>query len=811
MVWKNFIHYLINKYLKNYIERLDYEKLKLSFKNGHVLLDNLRLKPEALAYLNIPATVAVGYIEQLQITIPWMHLTSKPTEVNINGLYLLIVPKSELSQDLNEHYSDKMTRVQQKLENLRKSNPDNGKIHNKETPFVEKMRLQIMQNLVITIQNVHISYEMKSSTKLGHPFSFGITLHYLELRTANDARLNRRIEGNTLLVYKIKEMKFLSLYWNIKCKSRLDMPFKDVLDDLRSKIATDHHIPNDVEMNYILRPMNLVIECIVVLKPKESYYERSRVYCDIQVEQVSVFINSEQISDILAFIKVQKYTTFFDRCREYRQLLMQESLGFEPVTSEQKQRIHFLETKLDVFNLAYIKYKVETEINILFPPTKEVQTSMNNSTHQHRWKSLSKMKHGFNHITKVIDQVKTTIAATAAAYNQNEQGYFYEDLPKIDVELILNKADLNIISSNTNIEQNDERIAYICVTDIWMTVKRMSVSRSIECLIDLQTTHIYGMQSNREQRPILIMGRISSFSPFLHVEFELFPVDKKCDYRLQLIIQPLKVFYNHAIVNWLVDCFSTRDNLVSYPQEQIKQTTNVELLQNLSPKKVFDININFKGAALSFRQNDISQQHFSTLRVQFNELILKTCFDKKIDDNNLFQENVEERQFYAKYQFELSDLRIVYSDSNKNHLYILQRTPLIDICFYKCNYSNHPTLTKWRIGAKVALGDIQLSKAVLNKLMPLLQFLPTLHSKITIIIRRINRYFVIFSPRTSMTVDMRIYNCCLRYLMYPQTSIRTDFHIWFSKARDNDSTDRNAIITLTNPTIIRYNSSAIQQ
>jgi hypothetical protein len=68
MVWKNFIHYLINKYLKNYIERLDYEKLKLSLKNGqsfflffrfvdsfsvsliigNVLLENLRLKPEAL-------------------------------------------------------------------------------------------------------------------------------------------------------------------------------------------------------------------------------------------------------------------------------------------------------------------------------------------------------------------------------------------------------------------------------------------------------------------------------------------------------------------------------------------------------------------------------------------------------------------------------------------------------------------------------------------------------------------------------------------------------------------------------------------
>jgi len=58
---------------------------------------------------------------------------------------------------------------------------DNGTFDNKEMAFVERMRIQVMQNLVLKIHNLHISYEMKSPTKLGHPFSFGITFHYLEL------------------------------------------------------------------------------------------------------------------------------------------------------------------------------------------------------------------------------------------------------------------------------------------------------------------------------------------------------------------------------------------------------------------------------------------------------------------------------------------------------------------------------------------------------------------------------------------------------------------------------------------------------
>jgi hypothetical protein len=43
------------------------------------------------------------------------------------------------------------------------------------------MRLQIMRNLEITIHNLHISYETISTTKLGHPFSFGLTIYHLEM------------------------------------------------------------------------------------------------------------------------------------------------------------------------------------------------------------------------------------------------------------------------------------------------------------------------------------------------------------------------------------------------------------------------------------------------------------------------------------------------------------------------------------------------------------------------------------------------------------------------------------------------------
>ncbi len=58
---------------------------------------------------------------------------------------------------------------------------ENKKLDEKETTFFERMRLQMMQNIELILENLHISYETKSTTKLGHPFSFGVTFSYLKL------------------------------------------------------------------------------------------------------------------------------------------------------------------------------------------------------------------------------------------------------------------------------------------------------------------------------------------------------------------------------------------------------------------------------------------------------------------------------------------------------------------------------------------------------------------------------------------------------------------------------------------------------
>jgi hypothetical protein len=59
--------------------------------------------------------------------------------------------------------------------------------------------------------------------------------------------------------------------------------------------------------------------------------------------------------------------------------------------------------------------------------------------------------------------------------------------------------------------------------------------------MDLQTIRIFGMC---HEQSMLLLEMLPSTSPHLHVEFELFPLDQKSDYRLHMDIEPLKIIYD---------------------------------------------------------------------------------------------------------------------------------------------------------------------------------------------------------------------------------------------------------------------------
>lgn len=61
--------YYLNNYLGKYVYGLDPQSLKISVFKGDVVLRNLKLKPEALADLDLPITVKSGLIGSLTLKV----------------------------------------------------------------------------------------------------------------------------------------------------------------------------------------------------------------------------------------------------------------------------------------------------------------------------------------------------------------------------------------------------------------------------------------------------------------------------------------------------------------------------------------------------------------------------------------------------------------------------------------------------------------------------------------------------------------------------------------------------------------------
>ena len=52
------------------------------------------------------------------------------------------------------------------------------------------------------------------------------------------------------------------------------------------------------------------------------------------------------------------------------------------------------------------------------------------------------------------------------------------------------------------------------------------------------------MQTDHQQRPLLVNAVSTSFFSLIHSELELAPLDKKSDYRFHLVIEPLQIAYD---------------------------------------------------------------------------------------------------------------------------------------------------------------------------------------------------------------------------------------------------------------------------
>ncbi|KAL9059489.1 MAG: hypothetical protein Q9162_001187 [Coniocarpon cinnabarinum] len=209
---------LLNRFLGLYVKNFDPKQLSIGIWNNEVKLRNLELRKEALDQLKLPLNVIEGHVGELTLLIPLSNLRGKPVRVNIEDVNVLAVPREDVDLDPEEERNRKHRIKMEKLESaeLLKQRNNEGlskEEQQKQQSFVTSLTTAIVDNLQVTIKNIHVRYEDVISNP-GHPFAAGLILHELSAVSTNDQWQPTFIQSSSDTTHKLAKLEALAFYWD---------------------------------------------------------------------------------------------------------------------------------------------------------------------------------------------------------------------------------------------------------------------------------------------------------------------------------------------------------------------------------------------------------------------------------------------------------------------------------------------------------------------------------------------------------------------------------------------------------------------
>jgi vacuolar protein sorting-associated protein 13A/C len=313
---------LLNRFLGMYVKNFDAKQLNVGIWSGDVKLRNLELRREALDQLHLPVNVVEGHLGQLTLAIPWSNLRGKPVSVKIEDVFLLAAPKEEADYNAEEEEKRAQAVKIEKLESaeLLKERSTDGMTaeeQQKNQSFTQSLVTAIVDNLQVTIKNVHIRYEDSLATP-GHPFALGVTLKEMSAVSTDENWTPTFIQSTSGTTHKLAVLNALAIYWNTDAKlfgtgrgSQVGAEAQGAEPgELLNKFM--NAIDGDDAFQYMLKPVSgrAGIEL-----DKSGKVEKPKIKARLLFNELGFILDDEQYRDALMLVDLFHY---FIRHQEYK-------------------------------------------------------------------------------------------------------------------------------------------------------------------------------------------------------------------------------------------------------------------------------------------------------------------------------------------------------------------------------------------------------------------------------------------------------------------------------------------------------------
>ncbi|EPX71146.1 DUF1162 domain-containing protein [Schizosaccharomyces octosporus yFS286] len=298
---------LLNKILGSYVDNLDTKQLNIGVWGGHVSLQNLAIKPEALDKLGVPIKITRGFIGNFNLEMPWSDLQKKSLKVKIEDIYLLIRPQGKSSFSEQELKESRQAFKQEQLDSfeiLRKNfrealdDANTTTTNSKKQSLLEFMIAKLTANLEISVGRVHLHYDDDLSD-CKHPFSLGVTLNSLRLHSTDDDFKDYLLPSDPLpesCIHKYLFVDYVSIYYIDKCMIPRTCSPEEIFAKLRQAIPDCIRSP---KFDYILKPMTVNGHFVLFRHPDDQIMQLRGT---LSIDEISFALSDAEFNSLLTMI-----------------------------------------------------------------------------------------------------------------------------------------------------------------------------------------------------------------------------------------------------------------------------------------------------------------------------------------------------------------------------------------------------------------------------------------------------------------------------------------------------------------------------
>lgn len=318
---------LLNRFLGMYVQNFDAKQLNVGIWSGDVKLRNLELRREALDQLHLPLNVVEGHLGSLTLSIPWSNLRGKPVKVDIEDVFLLAAPKEDADYNAEDEERRAHAVKMEKLDSaelLKERNTEgmSQEEAQKQQSFTASLVTAIVDNVQVSVKNIHIRYE-DSISDPGHPFASGITLEEFSAVSTDENWKPTFIQSSSSSTHKIATLGSLAVYWDTDAKLLGTGKGSDV--DLEDQGFTHETFVETLKGMIVRGDSPSVSEHQFILKPvsgraglemdKTGKTDRPKMKARLLFDELGFIIDEDQYRDALMLVDLFHY---FIRHQEYK-------------------------------------------------------------------------------------------------------------------------------------------------------------------------------------------------------------------------------------------------------------------------------------------------------------------------------------------------------------------------------------------------------------------------------------------------------------------------------------------------------------